>query len=152
MSDSYKAYLAFLERLGDQIDELTDVEKAKTAAVRRDDLMAVNECMRQEQAISLTLRSMDHERETMLKDLGMEGVSLSGLPERYPPEIRPEARGAAERLRAKYDIYRSAADVARMTLEINLHEIEKIMEQRGLTGENLPVSRLPGGSFTDIRA
>lgn len=152
MGDSYRAYFAFLEKLGAELDTLTNVERAKTAAVKRDDLMAVNECMRQEQAISLTLRSMDHQRSRMLTELGMADVPLSGLAARCPLEYRVEARAAADRLRAKYDIYRSAADVARTTLELNLHEIEKIIEKQGLDRDRLPVNRLPGGSFADIRA
>lgn len=152
MNDSFKVYFDFLEKLGGELDTLTGIQQDKTNAVRQDDLMALNECMKREQAISLTLRTMEMERRKLLSGLGLADVPLSGLAESCPPEERARAREAADRLRARYNVYRSAADTARTLLEVNLRDVEKIIAERGLSGDNLPVNRMPGGSFTDIRA
>ena len=115
MYESYREYFAFMGQLGQTLDQLTELAKEKTAAVRRDDLLAVDECMKREQALGLTLRAMDKKRETLLAAMGLQNVSLSGLAQHCPEELRQEANAAADDLRDKYPLYRSAADVARTT-------------------------------------
>lgn len=144
MYEAYREYFGFMEQLGKLLDQLTELAQEKTAAVRRDDLLAVDNCMKQEQALSLSLRTMDRKRETLLSAMGMQDISLSNLAQHCPEEIRQEAREAAEKLRSRYVLYRSAADVARTTLECNLHQIEKMLADEG----DAP----PGGTIADIRA
>lgn len=144
---SYQDLFDFLEKLGDKLDELTELQKEKTRAVRLDDLMAVNECMKKEQVLSLSLRGMELQREKLLKALGLEQFSLSVMPEHCPPEVRAEARAAAERLRGRYLIYKSAAQVSRNTLEVNLHQIEKLIAEK----EHADTPQ-PTGNMADIRA
>lgn len=144
MFEAYREYFAFMEQLGGVLERLTELEKNKAAAVRRDDLIAVEGFMKQEQAMSLTLRSMDRKRETLLGKLGMRDVNLSGFVPLCPEELRSEAREAVEKLRSRYALYQSAADVARTTLECNLHQIERMLsDEAGEPG---------GGSMADIRA
>ena len=148
MYEEYQEYFRFMEKLGGVLDEMTELARRKNAAVRRDDLTTVNECMNREQALGLTLRSMDRQREKLLAGLGLTGVRLSALADHCPPQVRLQARDAAERLKNRYDIYRSAADSARTTLEMNLHQIEKIIEAR----EAVPDAEPHRGTFADIRA
>ncbi len=138
-------YFSLLDRLDDLLEELTQLSRDKIQAVKRDDLMKVDECMKKEQALSLTLRNLDRKREDLLARLGMSGVPLSGLAERCPEEDRLEARKAAERLRGQFDLYRSTADVARTTLECNLHQIEKYLKEE-------PGDAPAAGRLADIRA
>ncbi len=145
MTEAFREYFAFMEQLGQLLDRLTELEQEKTDAVRHDDLLGVDECMKQEQALSLSLRAMDRKRDTLLGGMGLRDVNLSGLVQHCPEEIRPEAKAAAEKLRDRYRLYRSAADVARTTLECNLHQIERLLEN----GVNFPMER---GAFADIRA
>lgn len=142
MADSYQELFDFLDRLGNTLDELTEIEKEKTSAVMHDDLLGVDACMKKEQAVSLRLRKMDTERDALFAAVGGAGKPLSALPELCPPEKRAEAREIVEWLRDNYAIYRSAAEVSRTTLEVNLHQIEKIID-------TLPEN---GGSIADIRA
>ena len=145
MYEAYREYFAFMEQLGRLLDRLTELAKEKTAAVRRDDLLAVDNCMKQEQALSLSLRAMDKKREALLADMGLQDVSLSELAQNYPEELRHEAREAAETLRTRYELYRSASDVARTTLECTLHQIEKLLVDEA----DAPMN---GGTIADIRA
>ena len=147
MAASYQDMFAFLEKLGGKLEELTELQKEKTRAVRLDDLLAVNECMKKEQVISLSLRGMEIERAKLLKELGLEQFPLSAMPERCPPELRIEARAVAEKLRNRYLIYQSAAQVARGTLEVNLHQIEKM-----IADEEHDDTPPPTGGLADIRA
>lgn len=142
----YEAYIAFLGQLSGTLDELTAIEKEKTGAVRRDDLPALNECMKQEQALSMTLRAMDQKRMKLLKELGLETAPLSDFAASCPAELRPEARAAAEKLRGSYAVYRSAADLARNTLERNLRQIDAFLSEKG---REPPAA---DGGVRDIRA
>lgn len=141
MEAACQEYLNFLETLIPVFEQLTQIAREKTDAVRRDDLVRLNDCMKKEQALSLSLKSVDKKRETMLGNMGLGGVSLANLPQHCPPALHSRAKGIVERLCNQYSVYASAAEVARTTLECNLHQIEKILE-----GE--PAA---GGSLTDIR-
>jgi len=143
---TFEEYFAFLERLGKTLEELTGLAKKKTAAVRQDDLRTVDACMRREQALSLSLRSMDKKREEMLAGLGLSGAPLSDLSERCPEEYRLQAKKAQETLRSQFQLYRSSAEVARTTLECNLHQLEKCIEE----ASGRPAR--PGGGLADVRA
>ena len=149
MEERWQEYFAFMDQLGGVLDQLAAIAREKNAAVRHDDLMKVNECMKREQAISLSLRAMDRKREKMLEELGLKGVRLSGLADRCPPEVRLQARAAAEKLKNRYDIFQSASESARLTMEINLHEIEKKIAAREQNG---PAPELRHKAFADIRA
>ncbi len=140
-----REYFALMERLDEMLKELTQLSQEKTKAVTRDDLQTVDACMKKEQALSLTLRSMDRKREDLLTRLGMSGVPLSGLAAHCPQEYRLEAKKAAERLRTQYDLYRNSAEVARTTLECNLHQIEKYLREE-------PGGVPATGSLADVRA
>jgi len=142
---AFETYFDFLRRLSGTIEELTGLARRKTQAVLHDDLEQVNECMKREQALSLTLRSMDKKRDELLDELGLGGVPLSGLAEHCPEELRRQAREVANQLRTQYDLYQSAAEVSRTTLECNLHQIEKFLKDESGT---LPQP----GSLADVRA
>ena len=124
----WRKYLALLESLGGTLEELTGLEQAKTQAVSKGDLPAVEDTMKREQVISLSLRGLDQKREKLLAALGLTGVPLRDLAERAPESVRMEAKAAAEKLRQKYEVFQSASDVARNTLECNLHAIEKLQK------------------------
>lgn len=145
MYEAYREYFAFMDQLGGTLEELTELAKEKTVAVRRDDLLAVDDCMKREQALGLSLRAMDKKRDKLLAAIGLENVTLSGLAQHCPEELRQEARAAAGKLRERYDLYRSASDVARTTLECNLHQIERMMADEA----DAP---LGSGTIADIRA
>ena len=147
---TWQGYLELLRGLTKTLERLTGVEETKTAAVSRGDLAGVEACMKQEQALSLSLRSVDIRRETMLRDLGLEGVSLSGLLDHAPPELRMETKATAEGLRQQYSVFQAASQVARNTLECNLRAIEQLQAQR--MGDDAQVKELRNARQTDFRA
>lgn len=156
MEDVYHAYLALLGELSGNLDRLTGLAQQKADAVRKDDLIALDEVLKQEQVISLSLRGLEQKRLNLLGQLGPADLPLSALPDRYPAELRPQAKDAAAALQQSYNIYRSAAEAARVTLERNLHEIEKVIEksggQAGGTGYASPGVEPPKNMKTDFRA
>lgn len=126
----WKEYLKLLDQLGGAMEKLTEVERSKTAAVSRGDLDGVENCMKQEQVLSLSLRGLDQKREKLLSQLGLKGVPLRDLEEKGPRESHLETKAVVERLRHKYEVFRSASEVARNTLECNLRAIENIQKAK----------------------
>ena len=157
MMEAYQNYISLLGELAGTLEALSQVERNKTQAVRKDDLAGLNECIKQEQTASLQLRGLDKKREEALDTLGLRQIPLSQLPQHYPEPLRLEAKKTVEHLQQQYQLFRSAAQVARSTLECNLHEIEKILAQEGgaaLDGPGYQGSdpQLPKPLRTDFRA
>ena len=97
--------------------------------------------MKQEQAVSLSLRSVEQKRAVMLEQLGLKGVDLRHLQEHAPAEFDLETKRVAEELRRQYTLFQTASQVARDTLECNLREIQRVQAQKqgdAPTLDNLP--------------
>ena len=131
MADQYRSYLDLLEALREKLAELSDLARLKTAVVRNDDLLALDEVLRQEQAITLSFRGLDQKREKLLGELGASDLPLASLPDCYPAAMQAEARQVVEELRNRYVAFRQAAGKTRTLLEQNLHEVETIITKLG---------------------
>ena len=145
----WREYLGQLEKLGGTLEQLTQVEREKTAAVGQGDLDAVEACMKREQVFSLNLRGFDQKRTKMLSQLGISGSTLEQLEDLAPPEAALETKRTVEKVRQNYRVFRSASDAARDALECNLHEIEK--RQKVPPQEVMP-GDIPGAAQSDFRA
>lgn len=128
---SWQEYLRLLEGLTKTIGQLTEIEKSKTLAVSQGKLDEVEACMRQEQALSLSLRGFDQKREAMLARLGLTGVPLRRLEDHAPDELLMETKRVAEALRGQYEMFQTASQVARNTLECNLRVLEQLQAEAG---------------------
>lgn len=73
----FSEYLNFLEELEHTLQQLVDVEQKKAAAVSARDLDALNDCMKREQAFSMTLKGFEQKRARLLAALGWR-MSPSG--------------------------------------------------------------------------
>ena len=158
METHYPGYLALLEELRGSLDQLTGLAKEKNAAVLKDDLLALDEVLKQEQAMTLNLRGLELRRLKLVGQLGLENVPLAGLEDHCPPELAPRARSVSETLRESYTAYRSCADMARALLELNLHQLEKVITAAGVdpavaaAGYEPPGVEPPKKMKTDFRA
>ncbi len=148
----FSEYLNFLEELEHTLQQLVDVEQKKAAAVSARDLDALNDCMKREQAFSMTLKGFEQKRARLLAALGLEGVSLRELPSRCPPEHREAARRMSERLINQYRILSSAQEPSRILMESRLRLIEEELQRRGLEEEGpSTASRTGSDTHTDLR-
>ena len=127
MNKPFLDYLNLLAHLCTELDHLSELAKQKTQAVRQDDLTALDQVMRQEQASTLAFRGLEQKQAVLLEATGLKGIPLSSLAEKFPSELRLQAKQQVEQLQTKYQLYCSCAEVARNTLECTLHEIEKIL-------------------------
>lgn len=147
---SWQDYLNFMKKLSRTLEELAQVEREKNDAVSEGNLNRVEECMKREQAMSLTLRGYDQKREKMLSELGLRGVTLSQLEEHSPDELQLETKAVVEELRRQYKLFQAASQVARDTLEINLRGIEQIQNRQA--GDAAEADETRKNHQTDFRA
>ena len=147
---SWQDYLKLMRSLSKTLGDLTEVEHDKNAAAARGDLRGVEECMKREQVLSLTLRGYDQKRETMLAQLGLRNVTLKELERHSPPDLRMETKAAVEELRRQYELFQAASEVTRDTLEVNLRAIERIQAARA--GDSAEAAERRKNHQTDFRA
>ena len=158
MEGQFRAYFGVLRELSGVLDRLTPLAQQKAECARAGYLTGMDEVLKQEQALSLNLRGLELKRQKLAPQLGMDGVPLSALPEHCPPELRDEARKTAAALRKSYETYRSYSNMARNTLELNLHQIDKLLERSGVDpklaaqGYEAPPTEPPQKMKTDFRA
>lgn len=130
-ASDHQSYLDLLRELTGCLDRLGELSEAKAQTVRQDDLLAMDDVLKQEQVLSLSLRGLEQRRTKLLTKLELSGVPLSDLPEHYPAELRDEARRTVEDVQRSYKMYRARADMARGLLELNLHQIDKLIVATG---------------------
>ncbi|MBD5133594.1 MAG: flagellar protein FlgN [Clostridiales bacterium] len=158
MGGAFPAYLNLLRELSGHLDRLAVLAQEKADAARQDDLLALDEVLKQEQAMTLALRGLEQRRQKLLAELGLADSKLSDLPGKCPPELQDEARNTTETLRQSYQVYRSCADMARNTLELTLHQIDKFVAAAGVdpaeagAGYEAPGAEPPKNMKTDFRA
>ena len=157
MENGYVDYLALLDHLSDHLERLAELARNKMDAVRRDDLVALDQVLNQEQAMALAMRGLEQKRLKLLKELGWNDLPLRDVPDHYPSELRLRAKEAVQELQRECQVYQGAAEAARHTLEINLHEIEKVVAGSGGVQAAGPGYRPrevepPAAMRTDIRA
>ena len=158
METQFRAYFGILRELSGVLDRLTPLAQQKAEAARAGDLTAMDEVLKQEQALALNLRGLELRRQKLAPQLGLDAAPLSALTERCPAELADEARKTADALRKSYEIYRSYANMARNTLELNLHQIDKFLERAGVDpklavqGYEAPPTEPPPKMKTDFRA
>ena len=138
MAGTWRDYLNLLENLRRKLEDLTRLAQTKTVPAGRSDLDGLEACMKQEQVLSLALRGMDQKRDKMLAEMGITGVRLRELVEHAPEDMARETKEGAEKLRQQYELFRSASDVARNTLECNLHIIERLQKAQDVQPEENP--------------
>lgn len=127
MDEHYLSYLLLLDQLCTHLKQLTELSQQKTTAVKKDDLVTLDLLLKQEQALALSLRGLEQKREKELAQLRLENVPLLELAGHCPSSLYMQAKQTTQALHLQYQIYHSAAEVARNTLECNLHEIEKVL-------------------------
>ena len=147
---SWQDYLKLLRGLTRTLEELSQVERDKNAAASAGNLAEVENCMKREQVLSLSLRGYDQKRDAMLSALNLKGVNLRNLVEHSPEEYRLETKDVAEKLRQQYEVFQAASRAARNTLEINLRAIERIQAMQA--GDSAQAEEERKAHQTDFRA
>ena len=132
---AYEEYLAFLEELLHEMNHLIEIVKQKLEAIQNHELDVLNECIKQEQAVSLTLRGLEQKRGKLLAAIGCEKVPLSEMPRRCPEEHRARMQELVNQLLTADKVYKSVQAPSRTIMERDLRSIRKELESRGVEQE-----------------
>ena len=153
MNKDYAELAKILEELAQAVERLSQSQTEIAAAGRAKDLAALSECMKTEQAYALTLRNLDKKRQDMQTQMGIGSHTLQMVRSTAPDEeSRTLIRQAEEKLSANYKMLQSASEIARSTLECNLHEVEKLIENLGVDPKMALENPTQGGAHTDFHA
>ena len=154
MSAPFSDYLKLLREVGTLLEQLAVLAQQKADAVRQDDLLALDEVLK-----GLNLRGLELRRAKLVGQLGLEGTTLSALPAKCPPELAAETDQVVSDVQMSYRAYRSSANMVRTTLELNLHQIEKLVAAAGGDPKDLDAGYAPPANAepprrmkTDFRA
>ena len=142
-----QAYFSFLSQLRQALDSLTALEQEKIQAVQAGDLETLDACMKREQVATWDLRGRERKRTELLRQLGLEQVSLRELPAHCSPQDRGQAAELSEQVLRSYQVLSSAQQAARTLMESNLRHIQQELDRRQQTPE-APASKK---SQTDFR-
>lgn len=142
-----QAYFSFLSQLRQALDSLTALEQEKIQAVQAGDLEALDACMKREQVATLDLRGRERKRTELLRQLGLEQVSLRDLPNHCAPQDRGQAAELSEQVLRSYQVLSSAQQAARTLMESNLRHIQQELDRQ----QQAPEASASKKSQTDFR-
>jgi FlgN protein. len=111
------------------LDNLADVQQEKLNAVHKKDLIALDKCMKQEQAAIMKSKSLDKKREGILLDLGFGGLSYKQILEKLSEEKRAVAAPLFHKLKTSTDNFNDLNGLIKTAIEVNLHSINKTLEK-----------------------
>lgn len=133
MNHNFDDMIKIIDDFSQNLEKLTDVQKEIVKAVGSDDLAMLAECMKKQQALSLSVRNIDQKRIKLQKDMGLGEIKLSELPQKVSDaDMQIKIRKASERLTSQYKIMQGACEISRSALECNLHKVEQYMEKMGV--------------------
>lgn len=149
--------LNLFDELSELLAQLAELGRKKIEVVNQDDLLALNDIMKQEQVHALKARGLENTRQQLSERFGLQGVSLDDTPGKFPPELRKRANETVDRLHREYQMYSAASVTARNILEANMHEIEKFLADAGVDPVSGPgydpgTIEPPSKMKTDFRA
>lgn len=145
----FAGYLQFLTKLGQQFQQLVEIEQEKLQAVAQGDLALLNDSMRKEQAASLALRGLEQQRSQWVTALGLPDGPLSDLPKVCPAPYRGQASQVVGTVLDQFRVLEGARKASRSLLEGQLHKIEKTLDPDDQPGQT---PQAPRRTWTDFRA
>ena len=110
------------------IDEITEVENKKFQAALKNNIAAVDECMKKEQVLLLKLRGIDKKREAAQKALGYENMTFRQIIEKAPESDKKKLTEIFNSIEQKLKKYKESFSNAHNAIELNLHRINKKLE------------------------
>lgn len=120
-------FISLMKEMIQFFDEMTAFEQQKLDIMIKNDLHALEECVKQEQVFSLRFRGLDKKREQMLKDLSLEHLSFREILERLPDQSRDSLSPVFSALKEKMDHFQDIRKASEVTLQLNLDSIEAIL-------------------------
>lgn len=116
-------------------EESLPLEEKKLQAIQTDDVAGVEECMKQEQALTLKLRGLDQKREAAQKELGWEDKSFREIIGAAPEEKKQELSDLFDQLDKAMTIFQDTNQNAMTAMEVHLRDIQKVIRIKDPEGQ-----------------
>ncbi|MCI8645240.1 MAG: flagellar protein FlgN [Firmicutes bacterium] len=115
-------------------EENLPLEQEKLRAVQEDDVAAVEDCMKREQAVVLQMRGLEKKREDIQKANGWAGLTFREIIAKAPREKQHAYSQLLEKLENSISLFQDANECAMDTLRIHQKEIEKVIKFKDPNG------------------
>lgn len=128
MKDTFDQFVGVIKELIQLFQHLIEVEQNKIEVVRKSQVIALEECMNQEQAAILKLRGLDQKREQLLASMGYGGFTFRQILEKCPSAQKEILSPLFQELEQKINYFKDINDNGKELLQLNLHKIESVMK------------------------
>lgn len=136
---------ALLKNLTDTIaflQEISVVEEEKFQAATQNRILAMEDCIKKEQALLLRSKGLEQKRQQLQEQFGAD--MLRQIIDGAAPEEKPALEAAFAELTASIKKYQEIHHRTKTIIEVNLHRINKELER--MTGSPLGGSQV---GYTD---
>ncbi len=139
INDFFNIVLSLIELL----EHLLPIEKDKLKAVTSNNLDALNNCMKNEQAHVLKLKGLDKKREQIQADLGYEKLTFKEILDRLPSDQKEEGKRLFTALQGATSQFNEVNDSIKTALDVNMHLISTTLSKLGI---NPDTKQTPSGN------
>lgn len=128
MKDAFEQFVGIIQELIQLFQHLIEVEEGKVEVVRKNQVIALEECMNQEQAAILKLRGLEQKREQLLESMGYGGFTFRRILEECPSAQKDILSPLFQELEKNIASFKEVNDNGKELLQLNLHKIETAMK------------------------
>lgn len=122
-------FYAYLKELDESYTSLADLLRQKLAAVTRNDLVRLDEIIKDEQAYILKARGFDQNLQTHRDRLGLKGDNLAQVIEELPQEHRDSFRRLHKRLKTTLDEVQALNKKCQGEIEDRLYVLDRSIKE-----------------------
>lgn len=130
-------FAELMKQLIELFDRMIPLEQEKLNVVKQNQVSALEELIKKEQAEIMALRGLDQKREKQQKELGFENMAFREILERLPQEQHEEFQELFDSLGARVKDFQSITESSRAIMEVNLHAINKMVAQKAYGSANV---------------
>ena len=136
MADMTK-FADLIRQFAELFDRLIPLEQEKLDIVKQNQVSALEDIIKREQAEIMTLRGLDQKRERLQKELGFPDMTFSEILERVSGDEKTELQKLFEELGSRVRQFRSITESSKTMMEVNLHAINKMVTQKTYGSANV---------------
>lgn len=120
-----------VKNLTSLLEELIRVEERKLEAARDGRVVAVEDCMKEEQVFTMQFRACEKKVDEVLTEEGFAGKSLSGIIPLLSGKRREELEALQRRLQDTLSHYHEVSDAAAELMKVQLYKMDRKLEEAG---------------------
>jgi Fe-S oxidoreductase len=143
----YTEFKALMSEYNELLDGLLQIESEKIKSIAADELDAVGQCMRKEEAEMLRIKGIDSRREKLLKEMGFEGMTFGQVTEASAAVQKKELQPLYTQMKEKTERLQALAASTKNMLESKLIKAEAVMQTAGGTAYGKDGKVLEGGQL-----